>query len=149
MNSLVKITPQSVESRVDQTSRVRISLSLNHTVALLSSTSASAYYYSRVTLFAASFCALCSAQFVITFLAAVCASCIQYGFNRISNVCQLHMAGYNFHVLDSPFLIHKGFKEKGEFHAEKDLENSINRDLYSVFRRELQLRYPESSKQCV
>eukprot|EP00117_Sycon_ciliatum_P019366 scpid60272/ scgid17575/ N-acetyllactosaminide beta-1,3-N-acetylglucosaminyltransferase; I-beta-1,3-N-acetylglucosaminyltransferase; Poly-N-acetyllactosamine extension enzyme; UDP-GlcNAc:betaGal beta-1,3-N-acetylglucosaminyltransferase 1 len=73
----------------------------------------------------------------------------QYGFNRISNVCQLYMAGYTFHVMDTPFLIHKGFKEKGEFHAEKDVENSINRDLYAAFRRELQMRYQDTNRQCV
>lgn len=31
--------------------------------------------------------------------------------------CELHMAGFNFEVLNEGFLVHKGFKEALKFHA--------------------------------
>lgn len=34
----------------------------------------------------------------------------QYGFNRISNVCELHIAGFRFLLLNNHFLVHKGKK---------------------------------------
>ncbi|XP_072163967.1 beta-1,4-glucuronyltransferase 1-like [Diadema setosum] len=73
----------------------------------------------------------------------------QYGYNRISQVCELNVAGYNFAVLDRAFVIHKGFKEKTEFHQQKDTENRDNRHLFLQFHAELETKYPESKRHCL
>ncbi|XP_054154251.1 beta-1,4-glucuronyltransferase 1-like [Oppia nitens] len=72
----------------------------------------------------------------------------QYGFNRISQVCELHMSGYKFSVLNKAFVIHKGFKTADSFHKEKDLELERNRILFRQFKTQLKDKYPESSRRC-
>uniref|UniRef100_A0A3Q2XX58 Beta-1,4-glucuronyltransferase 1 n=2 Tax=Hippocampus comes TaxID=109280 RepID=A0A3Q2XX58_HIPCM len=72
----------------------------------------------------------------------------QYGFNRISQACELHVAGYEFSVLSSAFLVHRGFKIQGEFHARKDEENRRNRLLFRTFKEALKNKYPTSSRRC-
>ncbi|XP_070622829.1 beta-1,4-glucuronyltransferase 1 [Erythrolamprus reginae] len=72
----------------------------------------------------------------------------QYGFNRISQACELHIAGYRFAVLSNAFLIHKGFKVAGEFHAQKDAENQRNKILFRQFKQELKNKYPDSPRRC-
>ncbi|XP_068707902.1 beta-1,4-glucuronyltransferase 1-like isoform X1 [Montipora foliosa] len=72
----------------------------------------------------------------------------QYGFNRISQVCETHIAGYDFAVLNNAFLIHHGFKIKEGFHSSKDEENARNRELFRTFKQELKLKYPESNRHC-
>uniref|UniRef100_A0A8C5MSM5 Beta-1,4-glucuronyltransferase 1 n=1 Tax=Leptobrachium leishanense TaxID=445787 RepID=A0A8C5MSM5_9ANUR len=72
----------------------------------------------------------------------------QYGFNRISQSCELNMAGFSFAVLDSAFLLHKGHKLPGDFHSQKDAENRRNRQLYRGFKEELKMKYPDSPRHC-
>lgn len=90
----------------------------------------------------------------------------QYGFNRISQVnfpfpfyfyhfkfvnfqvCELHMAGYRFAILNNAFLVHKGFKVQGVFHSNKDLELEHNRMLFRQFKIQLKDRYPTSNRRC-
>lgn len=72
----------------------------------------------------------------------------QYGFNRISQVCELHVAGYRFLVLDSAFVVHQGYKTSDNFHSTKDMEQEKNRILFRQFKGELKERYPESSRRC-
>ncbi|XP_071548727.1 beta-1,4-glucuronyltransferase 1-like [Panulirus ornatus] len=72
----------------------------------------------------------------------------QFGYNRISQVCELHMAGYRFLVLDTAFAVHEGFKTAGGFHKTKDMELEKNRILFRQFREELKDKYPESSRRC-
>ncbi|CAL9694963.1 unnamed protein product [Knipowitschia caucasica] len=72
----------------------------------------------------------------------------QYGFNRISQACELHVAGYRFSVLNSAFVVHRGFKIQGEFHAKKDKENKQNRVLFRSFKEGLKTKYPSSSRRC-
>ncbi|XP_029943782.1 beta-1,4-glucuronyltransferase 1 [Salarias fasciatus] len=72
----------------------------------------------------------------------------QYGFNRISQACELHVAGYRFSVLSSAFVVHRGFKIQGEFHARKDEENKHNRVLFRSFKEGLKAKYPSSSRRC-
>ncbi|XP_068117407.1 beta-1,4-glucuronyltransferase 1 [Hyperolius riggenbachi] len=72
----------------------------------------------------------------------------QYGFNRISQACELNMAGFTFAVLDSAFLLHKGYKLPGDFHSQKDAENKRNRQLYRGFKEELKMKYPDSPRHC-
>ncbi|XP_043934186.1 beta-1,4-glucuronyltransferase 1 [Protopterus annectens] len=72
----------------------------------------------------------------------------QYGFNRISQACELHVAGYQFLVLNNAFLIHKGFKTASEFHAGKDAENRRNKIIFRQFKQDLKNKYPESPRRC-
>ncbi|TNN46709.1 Beta-1,4-glucuronyltransferase 1 [Liparis tanakae] len=72
----------------------------------------------------------------------------QYGFNRISQACELHVAGYRFSVLSSAFVVHRGFKVQGEFHARKDEENKRNRVLFRSFKEGLKTKYPSSNRRC-
>lgn len=72
----------------------------------------------------------------------------QYGFNRISQVCEMHVAGFTFHVLDNAFLLHKGFKDADKFHSQKEKENDRNRNLYRTFKEELKTRYPGVTRRC-
>uniref|UniRef100_H3C4W7 Beta-1,4-glucuronyltransferase 1 n=1 Tax=Tetraodon nigroviridis TaxID=99883 RepID=H3C4W7_TETNG len=72
----------------------------------------------------------------------------QYGFNRISQSCELFVAGYKFSVLSSAFVVHRGFKIQGEFHARKDEENKRNRVLFRSFKEGLKTKYPSSSRRC-
>lgn len=72
----------------------------------------------------------------------------QYGFNRISQVCETHIAGYDFAVLSNAFLVHHGFKTKEGFHSAKDEENNRNRGIFRTFKKELKLKYPQSTRQC-
>ncbi|XP_077444946.1 beta-1,4-glucuronyltransferase 1 [Stigmatopora argus] len=72
----------------------------------------------------------------------------QYGFNRISQACELHVAGYQFSVLSSAFLVHRGFKVQGDFHARKDEENNRNRLLFRSFKEALKSKYPTSGRRC-
>ncbi|EDO35157.1 predicted protein, partial [Nematostella vectensis] len=70
----------------------------------------------------------------------------QYGFNRISQVCETHVAGFSFAVLDNAFLVHHGFKQR--FHKKKDAENNKNRELFRKFKKELKSKYPDSKNSC-
>ena len=65
----------------------------------------------------------------------------QYGFNRVSQSCELHMAGFEFHVLLGAFVVHPGFKRAGAFHAGKAGEMDANRQHFRAFKDELQRRY--------
>jgi N-acetyllactosaminide beta-1,3-N-acetylglucosaminyltransferase len=44
--------------------------------------------------------------------------------------------------------VHEGFKEKESFHRTKSEELRRNRLLYSNFRTELRIKYPDSAKRC-
>ncbi|XP_013794341.2 beta-1,4-glucuronyltransferase 1-like [Limulus polyphemus] len=72
----------------------------------------------------------------------------QYKFNGISQVCELHVAGYRFSVLNNAFLVHDGWKTTPSFHKSKDVEQERNRVLFRNFKAELQKKYPESSRRC-
>eukprot|EP00055_Hartaetosiga_balthica_P009441 m.37611 g.37611 ORF g.37611 m.37611 type:complete len:449 (-) comp6747_c0_seq3:323-1669(-) len=72
----------------------------------------------------------------------------QYGFNRISQVCETHVAGYRFKVLYNGFAMHQGFKVRGKFHPTKEAEMKRNKALYQEFQKELVLKYPNSPRRC-
>uniref|UniRef100_A0A8D0FL18 Beta-1,4-glucuronyltransferase 1 n=1 Tax=Strix occidentalis caurina TaxID=311401 RepID=A0A8D0FL18_STROC len=73
---------------------------------------------------------------------------LQYGFNRISQACELHVAGFRFAVLDGAFVVHRGFKAAGGFHGGREAELQRNRQLFRRFRAELRQRYPRSPRHC-
>ena len=72
----------------------------------------------------------------------------QYGFNRISHACELHIAGYRYFILDQGFLLHQGFKDRTSFHKTKNDENNRNRILFRNFKTELKDKYPNSVNRC-
>ncbi|KAL8590085.1 hypothetical protein ACOMHN_034316 [Nucella lapillus] len=63
-------------------------------------------------------------------------------------VCEMHVAGFTFAVLDNAFLIHKGFKTHTGFHPTKEEEQNRNRLLFRKFKEELKTKYPEYSRRC-
>ena len=65
----------------------------------------------------------------------------QFGYNRMSLICELYLAGKTFYVLDKVFLIHDGFKEEENFHKDKEKELSSNAELYQQFMTELAKKY--------
>lgn len=62
--------------------------------------------------------------------------------------CELHVAGFDFEVLNEGFLVHKGFKEALKFHPQKEAENQHNKILYRQFKQELKAKYPDSPRHC-
>lgn len=72
----------------------------------------------------------------------------QYGFNRISQVCELHVSGYKFSVLNNAFVVHQGLKTAASFHRNKDADQERNRVLFRQFKLELKEKYPDSSRRC-
>ena len=70
------------------------------------------------------------------------------GFNRISQVCEMHIAGYAFRVLTGAFAVHDGIKEPTGFHAAKEAEQNANRLLFRKFKEELKRRYAPSLRRC-
>ncbi|KAG8198071.1 hypothetical protein JTE90_020902 [Oedothorax gibbosus] len=72
----------------------------------------------------------------------------QYGFNRISQVCELHVAGYKFSVLNNGFIVHRGLKTVNSFHKDKEVDQDRNRVLFRQFKSELKEKYPDSSRKC-
>ncbi|EDQ87765.1 uncharacterized protein MONBRDRAFT_26884 [Monosiga brevicollis MX1] len=67
----------------------------------------------------------------------------QYGFNRISQVCHMHMLNYRFVVLYQAFVVHAGWKRPGAFHASKQADLDRNRDLFRQMKRELRAHIPQ------
>lgn len=65
----------------------------------------------------------------------------QYGYNRVTLICELHMRRVEFVVVDGVFLLHDGFKRPGDFHASMSVEHARNRRLYWEFSREVAERY--------
>lgn len=72
----------------------------------------------------------------------------QYGFNRISQLCEMHMSGSSFHVFHNGYLLHMGFKEKNTFHSKKDEENERNKIIYRKLKSEMLIKYPRSGRHC-
>ncbi|XP_077970904.1 beta-1,4-glucuronyltransferase 1-like isoform X2 [Styela clava] len=66
----------------------------------------------------------------------------QYGFDRIQQICELHIAGYKFAVLNNAFVVHHGWKFRGNFYANKDKDNAQNWILFNYhFKDDLQKKY--------
>ncbi|OQR75873.1 N-acetyllactosaminide beta-1, partial [Tropilaelaps mercedesae] len=72
----------------------------------------------------------------------------QYGFNRISQACEMHIAGYSFAVLNNAFVVHRGLKRSGDFHREKDKDLDRNRLNFRQFKTELKEKYKQSPRRC-
>nr|XP_002132013.1 beta-1,4-glucuronyltransferase 1 isoform X1 [Ciona intestinalis]XP_026689658.1 beta-1,4-glucuronyltransferase 1 isoform X1 [Ciona intestinalis] len=74
----------------------------------------------------------------------------QYGYDRISQNCELRLCGFTFVVMANSFVVHKGFKERGKFHHEKEVENKRNFNLFqNVFIPEMTKKYSSSGVDCL
>lgn len=71
----------------------------------------------------------------------------QYGFNRVSQLCEMHIAGYRFLVLNNAFTLHKGYKTTSIFYSNKEKDHVKNRQLYDQFKMEIKEKY-NSSRIC-
>ncbi|CAG0903565.1 unnamed protein product [Darwinula stevensoni] len=72
-----------------------------------------------------------------------------YGYDRSAYMCELHVAGYRFAVLDNAYILHDGFKEDIYFsypHAREGLK--ANAIVSRKFRAELQLKYNTTWRSC-
>ncbi|CAG0913822.1 unnamed protein product [Notodromas monacha] len=72
----------------------------------------------------------------------------QYGFNRISQVCEAFVAGMEFLVFKKAFVVHNGFKTAASFHSTKAEEQERNREKFRAFKKELVAKYPNSTRRC-
>ena len=63
-------------------------------------------------------------------------------------LCEMHLMGFQFVVLNNAFLVHRGFKEENSFHANKTQEHQRNKELFEQFKSEMKERYPESKEMC-
>jgi len=73
----------------------------------------------------------------------------QYGYDRISQICELFMADYRFFVLNNLFTVHQGYKRLGGFHMEKNIENRKNFLIFEdQFQPDMQSKYPDSNRTC-
>ena len=64
------------------------------------------------------------------------------GMNRLSQIYEQYMVGFDFAVLDKLFLIHCGFKIADDFDSKKRIELAENQKLYQgSFFRYLQTKY--------
>ena len=73
----------------------------------------------------------------------------QYGFNRVSQICEMYVAGHSFYVLNEGFILHVGFKSKDSFHSTKNSEHLSNYYVYEGFMARLSRRYLHSNKTCL
>ncbi|CAG0896507.1 unnamed protein product, partial [Darwinula stevensoni] len=73
----------------------------------------------------------------------------QFGWDRVSQICEMHVAGYQFRVLDNAFVLHRGLKEDTAI-ASKEKREDLKRNVinFIAFREELMARYPGSPRSC-
>lgn len=73
-----------------------------------------------------------------------------YGFDRISQVCEMYIKGFTFMVLNNAFVFHLGFKFEDKMHKSKNNENKLNFGIFkNVFKPDMKRKYPKSSRQCI
>jgi len=70
------------------------------------------------------------------------------GFNRISQLCELHVAGYKFAVLNEAFLIHRGYITPQSFQPRRNRDLEASRAHFRQFKNELKTKYPHSTRRC-
>ena len=63
-------------------------------------------------------------------------------------ICEMHIAGFNFSVLNNAFLVHKGYKVKNKFYSQKTSDHQENRQHYKNFIAELKSKYSDSTRKC-
>jgi len=74
----------------------------------------------------------------------------QYGYDRISQICELYMAEYRFFVLNNIFTVHQGYKKLADVNLQRNLENRKNFLIFEErFQPEMTKKYPNTTKTCV
>ncbi|KAK7090867.1 beta-1,4-glucuronyltransferase 1-like [Littorina saxatilis] len=73
---------------------------------------------------------------------------VQWGRDRQSQVCEMHVAGYQLVVLNDAFLVHDGFKNSSQHHATWQQELQKNDIKYRQFQRDLKTKYPGVKRYC-
>ena len=72
-----------------------------------------------------------------------------YGYDRISQLCEMHVKGFTFYTFKHGFVSHFGFKTAEGMHANKNKENQQNWLNYEqIFKPMLRTKYPSSERQC-
>ena len=66
---------------------------------------------------------------------------LQYGYNRVSLICELYLAGFEFLVLNDAYVLHRGFKTDEQFHPGKAAEAAANRRVFQEFKAALRTHY--------
>lgn len=66
---------------------------------------------------------------------------IGYGFTRNSQVYEMYLAGYQFHVLSPIFTCQWGLQTKKQRPSWRERQNSVNHRLFEGFKREALARY--------
>ncbi|XP_071538295.1 beta-1,4-glucuronyltransferase 1 isoform X2 [Panulirus ornatus] len=64
-----------------------------------------------------------------------------YGFTRNTQVYEMHVSGYTFHVLSPIFTLHWGMQLKRSRPAWREKQNNANRRLFEGFKKEVFARY--------
>lgn len=66
--------------------------------------------------------------------------------SRTSQLCELHVAGYKFAVLNNAFLVHRGYAVRNQEEKSRDVDTS--RAHFRQFKIELKDKYPHSTRRC-
>ncbi|GFR02476.1 beta-1,4-glucuronyltransferase 1 [Trichonephila clavata] len=71
---------------------------------------------------------------------------IGYGFTRNTQVFEMHLAGFDFWVLNPAFAIHRGVQNKRGRGAWRERQNVINRKQFIRFKNEMAIKYRSRQK---
>ncbi|XP_054707673.1 beta-1,4-glucuronyltransferase 1-like [Uloborus diversus] len=71
---------------------------------------------------------------------------IGYGFTRNTQVFEMHLAGFEFWVLNPAFAVHRGVQNKRGRGAWRERQNIINRKQFIRFKHEMALKYRSHGK---
>ncbi|KAK3880730.1 hypothetical protein Pcinc_014791, partial [Petrolisthes cinctipes] len=69
-----------------------------------------------------------------------------YGFTRNTQVYEMHVSGYGFHILSPIFTLHWGMQTKLSRPAWREKQNNVNRRLFDGFKKEVFARYGKDGK---
>ena len=69
-------------------------------------------------------------------------------FERLSRLCEMHVAGWRFYVLNSGFVLRRGFVRKTTTGLIEGKNFAENMALYLELQKRLARKYPGSSKNC-
>lgn len=68
--------------------------------------------------------------------------------SRTSQLCELHVAGYKFAVLNNAFLVHRGYAVPPKNQEERSRDVDTSRAHFRQFKIELKDKYPHSTRRC-
>lgn len=71
---------------------------------------------------------------------------VGYGFTRNSQVFEMHLSDYTWHMLNNAFLCHRGFQVNKKKDVTRREQIKTNSELYKAFRREIYARYGKNAE---